>query len=119
MDVFYILIRVKSDGSNEKEAKTKVDGLYQDILKGAKFEEVARSSSEDKTTAERGGFIGTMNINQFGKTFEEAAFALQADMISPFPVRTRLGWHIIKRIKKRPALTFDAAKRKIERIVSP
>jgi peptidyl-prolyl cis-trans isomerase SurA len=118
MDVSHILIRVKSDGSNEKDAKTKIDGLYQDILKGAKFEEVARTSSEDKTTAERGGFIGTMNINQFEKPFEEAAFALQADNDISAPVRTRLGWHIIKRIKKRPALTFDAAKRKIETQVS-
>ncbi|MGB4849887.1 MAG: peptidylprolyl isomerase [Saprospiraceae bacterium] len=118
MDVSHILVRVKSDESNNLEAKSRVDVIYQEIQKGGKFEDAARKSSEDKTTAERGGFIGTMTINQFEKPFEDAAFGLQADGDISAPVRTRLGWHIIKRVKKRPMLTFDAAKRKIETQVS-
>ena len=114
MDVAHILLRVKSDESNNLDVKAKVDALYQEILKGGKYEEIARKSSEDKATAERGGFIGTMTINQFEKPFEEAAFALKADGDIAAPVRTRLGWHIVKRVKKRPMLTFEAAKRKIE-----
>jgi peptidyl-prolyl cis-trans isomerase SurA len=118
MDVAHILIRVKSDGSNNAEAKAKIDALSQEIKKGARFEDIARKSSEDKTTADRGGFIGTMTINQFEKPFEEAGYALQADGDISDPIRTRLGWHIIKRVKKRPNLTYDAAKRKIETMIS-
>ena len=114
MDVAHILFRVKSDGSNEKDAKAKADSLYHQILSGVKFEEAARRQSEDKTTGERGGFIGSMSINQFERPFEEAAFALTKDGDITPPVRTRLGWHIIKRIKKRPMLTYEASKRKIE-----
>ncbi len=118
MDVAHILIRVKPDESNNLDAKAKIDDLYQQIQKGARFEDIARKSSEDKTTADRGGFIGTMTINQFEKAFEEAAYGLQNDGDIAPPIRTRLGWHIIKRVKKRPMLTFDAAKRKIETQIS-
>jgi peptidyl-prolyl cis-trans isomerase SurA len=118
MDVAHILIRVKSDESNNKDAKAKIDAIYQEIRNGGKFEELARKSSEDKATADRGGFIGTMTINQFEKPFEEAAYNLQADGDISAPVRTRVGWHIIKRVKKRPSLAFDATKRKIETQIS-
>ena len=117
MDVAHILFRVKSDGSNEKEAKMKADTLYKQLVRGANFEESARRLSEDKPTGERGGFIGPMSINQFEKSFEEAVFALPNDGDFTTPVRTRLGWHIIKRTKKRPMLTFEASKRKIEALL--
>ena len=112
MDVAHILLRVKSDGSNEKEVKMKADTLYQQIKRGVLFEEAARRQSEDKSTGERGGFIGAMTINQFERQFEEAAYALAKDGDISTPVRTRLGWHIIKRVKKRPMQTYDASKKK-------
>ncbi len=118
MEVSHILLRVKPDGSDDASVKARIDDLYKSILDGAKFEEVARKSSEDKQTADRGGFIGTMVINQFEKPFEEAAYALKADGDISAPVRTRLGWHIIRRIRLRPMLAFDAAKKKLETQIS-
>jgi peptidyl-prolyl cis-trans isomerase SurA len=118
MEVSHILLRVKADGSDEASVKARIDDLYKSILAGAKFEEVARKSSEDKQTAERGGFIGTMTINQFEKPFEETAYALKADGDISAPVRTKLGWHIIRRVRLRPMLAFDAAKKKIETQIS-
>lgn len=114
MDVAHILYRVKSDGSNDQEAKAKAETLYSQLVAGAAFEEAARKSSEDKATGERGGFIGTMTINQFEKQFEEAAYALAKDGDISMPIRTRLGWHIVKRVKKRPMLSYEASKRKLE-----
>lgn len=114
MDVAHILLRVKSDGSNDKAVKMRIDSLHQAILNGHSFEDAARKLSEDKPTGERGGFIGPISINQFEKPFEEAAYALSKDGEISVPVRTRLGYHIIKRNKKRPALTYEASKRKIE-----
>lgn len=118
MDVAHILARVKTDGSDDKIKKAKIDSIYTQIKGGAKFDELARKLSEDKTTAERGGAIGPIAINQYEKAFEEAAFGLANDGDYSAPVRTRLGWHIIKRTRKRPALTFDQAKRKIETQIS-
>jgi peptidyl-prolyl cis-trans isomerase SurA len=118
MEVSHILLRVKADNSDDAAVKARVDELYKSMVAGVKFEDVARKSSEDKTTAERGGFIGTMTINQFEKPFEEAAYALKADGDYSAPVKTRLGWHIIRRVRLRPMLSFDAAKKKLETQIS-
>jgi len=118
MEVSHILLRVKADGSDDASVKARIDDLYKSITGGGKFEEVARKSSEDKQTADRGGFIGTMTINQFEAPFEEAAYALKADGDISAPVKTKLGWHIIRRVRLRPMLTFDAAKKKIETQIS-
>jgi len=119
MEVSHILLRVKADNSDDAAVKARIDELYKSMTTGgAKFEDVARKSSEDKTTAERGGFIGTMTINQFEKPFEEAAYALKADGDYSVPVKTRLGWHIIRRVRLRPMLSFDAAKKKLETQIS-
>lgn len=118
LDVAHILARVKTDGSDEKTQKMKIDSLYNQLAAGAKFEDLAKKRSEDKNTAERGGAIGPLTINQFEKSFEDAAFGLANDGDYSKPVRTRLGWHIVKRTRKRPALTFEQAKRKIETQIS-
>ena len=114
MEVSHILLRVKADNSDDASVKARIDALYKSILGGEKFEDVARKSSEDKQTAERGGFIGTMAINQFDKNFEEAAYGLKADGDISAPVRTKIGWHIIRRVRLRPMLAFDASKKKLE-----
>jgi peptidyl-prolyl cis-trans isomerase SurA len=114
MDVAHILLRVKSDGSNEKSVKAKIDSLHMALVKGASFESMVRANSEDKSTQDRGGFVGVMTINKFEKPFEDAAFSLAKDGDFSEPVRTRLGWHIVKRNKKRPLLAYDAVKKKIE-----
>jgi peptidyl-prolyl cis-trans isomerase SurA len=118
LDVAHILLRVKPDNSNDAEVKARIDDLHKQLVAGGKFEDLARKSSEDKPTGERGGAIGPMAINQFERAFEDAAFGLANDGDYSAPVRTRLGWHIIKRSRKRPTLTFENAKRKIETQIS-
>lgn len=118
LDIAHILLRVKADGSDDKAAKTRIDAIYAQLVAGERFEEVAKKISEDKATAERGGAIGPIAINQYEKSFEDAVFALSNDGDYTAPVRTRLGWHIIKRTRKRPTLTLEQAKRKIETQIS-
>jgi peptidyl-prolyl cis-trans isomerase SurA len=114
VEVAHILLRVKPDNSDEKTQKAKIDDLYKELQGGAKFEDVARKNSEDKKTADRGGFIGPIGINQFEKGFEDAAFGLANDGDYSAPVRTTLGWHIVKRTRLRPALPFESVRRRLE-----
>lgn len=118
LDIAHILLRVKADGSDDKAVKTRIDAVYAQLVAGERFEEVAKTVSEDKATAERGGAIGPIAINQYERSFEDAVFALANDGDYTKPVRTRLGWHIIKRTRKRPTLTLEQAKRKIETQIS-
>ncbi len=95
IQVAHILKRHK----NEK-AKEEIDALYQLVKSGKDFAALARENSEDKTTSDRGGRLDEFGINTFETSFEEAAFALQNDGDISVPVKTSVGWHIIKRLNK-------------------
>lgn len=114
MEVSHLLVRINASGSNSEISKQKINDLYAQIQKGESFEELARKYSEDETTARKNGFIGTLGINMFEQSFEDAAFALEKDGDISAPVQTSLGWHIIKRVQKKPAEPFEFAKRRLE-----
>lgn len=61
------------------------------------FEDLARVSSEDLASAEKGGLLSDDYVAKgtYVKEFEDAAYALDSGAIS-LPIRTRFGFHIIK-----------------------
>lgn len=65
------------------------------ILKGEKFEDVAKSESSDSTSAVNGGDLGKGPAGRFVPHFEAAANALTPGEISQ-PVLTPFGYHIIR-----------------------
>jgi peptidyl-prolyl cis-trans isomerase SurA len=81
---------------SEAEARARAEELRAQLDEGADFAALAREHSEDGS-AERGGDIGSVGRGRLEPEYEEAAFALEANAISP-PVRTRVGYHIIQRL---------------------
>ncbi|WP_424810842.1 peptidylprolyl isomerase [Roseococcus sp. YIM B11640] len=77
--------------ANEADART----ILQEIQRGANFEEVARRRSTDPASR-NGGDLGFFRRGDMVPEFATAAFALQPGQVSPQPVRTQFGWHIIK-----------------------
>lgn len=71
-----------------KEVKEKLAG-------GADFAELAKEYSIDKSNSEKGGQLGFFGRGAMVQEFEEAAFSLELNTISE-PVKTNLGYHIIK-----------------------
>ena len=71
----------------------------QDILKslasGKSFEELAGKFSKCPS-AQQGGDLGSFGKGRMVEEFEDAAFALQVGQVSK-PIRTKFGYHIIKR----------------------
>lgn len=65
------------------------------------FEDMARISSEDASTAEKGGVLSDDYVGRgvYVKEFEDVAFGLDSGAVSE-PVRTRFGYHIIKSLGK-------------------
>ena len=94
IEVAHILARDENGNSKEK-----IDLVYNKIQEGEDFFELAKTYSDDKTSSHNGGMLKPFGINTFERAFEEAAFALEEDGQISEPVRTRFGWHIIKRIK--------------------
>lgn len=119
VEVAQILIRKDKDKSPEKNAvqRMRVDSVYNLLKGGASWDEIAPRFSEDKVTSAKAGYIGFFGINRYQRPFEDAAFSLEKDGDFTTPVETSLGWHIIKRISRRPIGTFESVKRALsERI---
>jgi NIMA-interacting peptidyl-prolyl cis-trans isomerase 4 len=63
------------------------------LAEGAKFADVAAEFSEDK--ARSGGDLGWKIRGEMVGAFQEAAFALPKGGMTPEPVKTQFGYHII------------------------
>ncbi|MEZ4982555.1 MAG: peptidylprolyl isomerase [Saprospiraceae bacterium] len=109
MEVAHILVRAK-EGEDDKKAKAKIDSIYAQLQAGETFESLAKAQSEDKLSADKGGYIGFFGINRYEPSFEEAAFGISEDGGYSKPFKTSLGWHIVKRISKKGIQPFNIVK---------
>jgi parvulin-like peptidyl-prolyl isomerase len=75
--------------------ETAANDLYQQLLNGANFAELASQNSIDTGSAANGGDLGWFGAGKMVQEFESAAFALQVGEISQ-PVKSSNGWHIIQ-----------------------
>ncbi len=95
-------------------AKQKIDEIYSKIKAGENFEELARQQSDDKGSAKDGGKLPLFGTGRMVMEFEKAAFGLQNNGDYTAPVKTQYGWHIIKRLDKKPIPTFDESKNELK-----
>ena len=102
----HILIRVAPDASpaDSLAAYNRALELRKRLLKGEKFDEVARGKggSEDESVKQNGGELGYFSAFQMVYPFESAAYNTPVGEIS-MPTRTRFGYHLVKVHDKRPA----------------
>jgi parvulin-like peptidyl-prolyl isomerase len=78
--------------------KTLAEDIIEQINMGSKFEELARKHSIC-TSRKRGGNLGEFGRGVMVKEFEKAAFALQKNQVTQVPVKTKHGYHVIKRTR--------------------
>ena len=105
----HILLRLaqQADAQTQSKVKQRADSIYNALLAGADFAEMARKYSEDPGSAQRGGSIGQISRGQTLKEFEDATFALKDGEMSK-PVLSSVGYHIIKMIKHADFPPFDS-----------
>ncbi|MHA1978260.1 MAG: peptidylprolyl isomerase [Candidatus Hodarchaeales archaeon] len=80
------------------DKKTLAENIIEEINTGAKFEEMARKHSTCPSK-KKGGSLGEFGRGAMVKAFETAAFALQKNQMTQIPVKTKFGYHIIKRTR--------------------
>jgi len=115
IEVAHILLRTK--GKAEAEVKSSIDSIYAALQEGASFEQLAKQVSEDRATAPKGGYIGFFGINQYDQRFEDAAFDLDKDGAISEPVKSPVGYHIIKRISKQGIQPYNQVKARLENLI--
>lgn len=87
-------ILVKSTGDDNADLN-KANAIYNELIKGADFAELAKQKSEDFGSGSRGGDLGWFGKGQMVKEFEEASYKGAVGVIQK-PVKSTFGYHIIK-----------------------
>ncbi len=97
----HILIKV-DDNRDDAAALAAIQAIKKRLQAGADFAQVARESSEDPGSKDRGGDLGFFGRGRMLKEFEDAAFGAEVGQIVG-PVRTSFGYHLMEVLEKRPA----------------
>lgn len=84
----------------EAQAETLVNELYQRILDGEDFEDIARQLTDDESSIVAGGDLDWITFGQFPPEFLAVIQGL-ADGEMSEPVRLESGWHIMERLATR------------------
>ncbi len=113
-----MLLAPKSMKEEEKiKKKEKINNIYQKLKDGANFAELAKEYSDDKGSASNGGELPWFGTGRMVPAFEEAAFSLDETGEITQPVRTSVGWHIIKLLNKKELGPFEEEKNAIKQKV--
>lgn len=83
-------------------------------MDGEDFGALAKELSEDRRSKINGGDLGWFGRGRMTPEFEEVAFALEPDEISEL-VKSRFGWHVIKKQEARTEIPFEEVQKRITR----
>ncbi len=118
--VAHILLPVPPNANESIQSKTKqkADSIYSSLSGGANFGELAKKYSGDNLSYQTGGEIADFGVGKYDSVFELAAFGLTKDGEISKPILSSFGYHIIKRIARKPIPerskeTFDGLKQRV------
>lgn len=106
VSISHILVKVANNAAPKDTliAYTKIKAIEKELEAGKRFGEVAKKRSEDGSTAADGGKIGFITALQLPGFYslESAAYHTEVGKVSS-PVRSRLGYHLVRVDEVRPA----------------
>ena len=108
---------LKKAVNEEMERRRKVaEDLRKKILSGSDFAAIARESSEDPSSKDKGGDLGTFTRGTHTRTFDDAAFSIKPGTIGEV-AQSDFGFHIIKVEKHEQAspMTLEEAEPEIRK----
>jgi len=94
------------------EGEATATKIIADLKKGGDFAALSKQYSKDPGAAQQGGDLGFFRKDDMVPEFAAAAFALKDNEISPAPVKTQFGWHVIQVLGHRqaPPPSFEQAR---------
>ena len=105
----HILIRTNEVTSDE-DARQRLEQLRERIIDGDDFDTLARSNSDDKASAIKGGELGWSTPGNLVPEFEEQMDLLAIGETSQ-PFKTQFGWHIVQVLGRRVYDATDETRR--------
>lgn len=98
--------------------KAKADALTKQLQDGGDFAKLAQKNSKDPS-GKNGGDLGWFTLDTMVKPFADAVSVLEQNKITPLPVQSQFGWHIIRLEETRAtaAPPFDEVKDRVKMLV--
>jgi parvulin-like peptidyl-prolyl isomerase len=84
--------------AEREDGEARARELCKRLRQGADFAALAREHSDDAQSAARGGQLAVFERGASDRLVKAAAFALAVGEVSE-PLRTPLGWHVLKRVE--------------------
>lgn len=114
--VAHIMKNIPKGASPGKKAQLKasIDSLYQLVLNGADFAELAKKESDDRRSAAEGGQMPWFSAGRIIPAFSNPAFELENIGDVSEPIETDFGYHIIKKLDQKPTGSFESLKMELE-----
>lgn len=114
----HILVLVPQNATEqERELKShRADSIYNAIIQGSDFTDLALKLSDDAQTARNGGALPWVGPGDTMKEFEDVAYGLQTgDVCRPF--LSPVGYHIVKMLGRKQLEPFDTLHPQIHRFL--
>ncbi len=105
----HILVRT-NEVTSDADARIRLEQLRERIVNGDDFDTLARSNSDDKASAIKGGDLGWSTPGNLVPAFEEQMDLLKDGEISQ-PFKTQFGWHIVQVLGRRDYDATDETRR--------
>jgi peptidyl-prolyl cis-trans isomerase C len=92
--------------------------IIQQLKHGAKFDDLAKKDSIDSSKTQ-GGDLGWFSPTDMVKPFADAVATLKKGEITPAPVQTQYGWHVIQLLDSRdtPVPPLEQVKDRVAQLV--
>ena len=105
----HILVLVPQNASSQVlgQKKALADSIYNILLQGGDFAELATLYSDDVQTGRNAGALPWIGPGNTLKEFEDVAYTLQVGQMSK-PVLSSVGYHIIKMLDRKQLEPFDS-----------
>ena len=97
-NISYLLVKFENGDSGEgtptEDEQKRMDAVDAEMKKGTAFPEVAKQFSEDPSTAEKGGVLGTVDVNTstLDKAFLDAALQLKEGETTDWVYSSNFGY---------------------------
>lgn len=101
LEVAHILIKFTNECDTIAALKKATD-IQKKLAKGLKWDDAVKQYSDDEFSKDKAGNLGWFTAGMWAYAFESAAYSVKNGAVAA-PVRTKSGYHIIKRLNDRPA----------------
>jgi peptidyl-prolyl cis-trans isomerase SurA len=101
-----VLVPQNADAKVQEEKRLLADSIYNALLQGTAFEELAHTLSDDVQTGKNGGALPWIGPGNTLKEFEDVADGLQPGEMSK-PFLSPVGYHIVRMLERKQLEPFD------------